>query len=68
MEILVCDNCKQDIERNNDYYFCEITLMSYNIVADDNGYTLAREFNHKGNSKIMLCRDCGEKILHSCRW
>lgn len=21
------------------------------------------EFNHKGNSKIMLCKDCGESIL-----
>ena len=68
MEKLFCDHCKNEIEVKDDYYFCEITLMSYNIVKNDMGYTLAREFGHKGNSKVMLCKDCGEKMLHGCHW
>lgn len=68
MEKIFCDHCKKEVEPKSDYFFCEITLMSYNIVSDSLGYSLAREFGHKGETHINLCKECGEKMLWGCRW
>lgn len=63
-----CDHCKKEIKVKNQYFDLSVSLMAYDRVYDELGYCLAEEFNHKGQTKVCLCNDCGEKFLHGCRW
>ena len=68
MDAILCDHCKTTIDHKARYFDLSIKFMEYLRVPDALGYMTSSENNRLATTRLHLCADCGNKILHGCRW